>query len=429
MPHFSEQERTKKLEKIKEKEKPISTGVKINFRGEVKPFDVYRIPLKYLIYNKYNGRIGTSVKSYEAQHGGLNPEEEDDVKVIEKFLWNSKKDRNQTTLKSLVENGQLQNGIVTVDGKIVDGNRRAMLLNTIKKDPATYPITSNNDKYYFNAVILDSKGTEKELLHLETYYQMGQDEKLGYNPIEKYLKCHSLKKSGFTEIDISKLMNEKLGKVKEWLETYEVMDQYLEHYGYTDIFTMLEKREDLFLTLNKDMRSWKAGQGYADWGPKKLDIGRLRTISFDYIRAQTEGKSFRVIGKKSGNGVFANEKIWKKFSDGHKEKIDSISDLEITPDKAKIEQPGTDFAEIFRARDEEWKEKTYEAREGLIGKAVHDIEDKINADEPFKLLDRALSALQNIKSESKSFTGDPRLFDIVREINSLSHRLKKELGG
>ena len=90
MPHFSEQERTKKLEKIKEKEKPISTGVKINFRGEVKPFDVYRIPLKYLIYNKYNGRIGTSVKSYEAQHGGLNPEEEDDVKVIEKFLWNSK---------------------------------------------------------------------------------------------------------------------------------------------------------------------------------------------------------------------------------------------------------------------------------------------------------------------------------------------------
>ena len=74
------------------------------------------------------------VHSWEMQHSELNPEDEKDAKKIEEFLWDSKKDRNNTTLSSIATEGQKIHGIVTIDGKIIDGNRRAMLLNKIRSN-------------------------------------------------------------------------------------------------------------------------------------------------------------------------------------------------------------------------------------------------------------------------------------------------------
>ena len=100
---------------------------------------------------------------------------------MKKFLWESKINRNEKTLDSLSKQGQLVHGIVTIDGKIVDGNRRAMLLNKICKNSKKYPLTEHESQRFFVAAILDAEGTEKDLVKLETYYQMGQDEKLDYN--------------------------------------------------------------------------------------------------------------------------------------------------------------------------------------------------------------------------------------------------------
>ena len=75
------------------------TGVRISYKGSDKVFNVYQIPLKYLVYNPYNGRIGTKVKTFEVNSRKLNPENEEDIKIIEEFLWDSKPDRNKKTLK------------------------------------------------------------------------------------------------------------------------------------------------------------------------------------------------------------------------------------------------------------------------------------------------------------------------------------------
>ena len=74
---------------------------------------VHRIPLDFLIYNKYNGRIGSDVLSYEKQNGVIDAETESDCLLIEKFLYDSKRDRNETTMHSLLNNGQQRYGIVT----------------------------------------------------------------------------------------------------------------------------------------------------------------------------------------------------------------------------------------------------------------------------------------------------------------------------
>ena len=121
--------RKAKLEELKSNSNnQVMTGIPLRYKGSTRTEIVWRIPLDYLIYNKYNGRIGSDVLSYETQNGELNAELDSDCELIEKFLFDSKEERNKTTMKSLLENGQQKYGIVTSDGIIVDGNRRAMLL-------------------------------------------------------------------------------------------------------------------------------------------------------------------------------------------------------------------------------------------------------------------------------------------------------------
>lgn len=81
-----------------------STGIPLRYRGETRTENVYKIPLDYLVYNKYNGRIGTDVLSFEKQNGALDAEKERDRIIIEEFLFKSKEDRNKTTMDSLQKN-------------------------------------------------------------------------------------------------------------------------------------------------------------------------------------------------------------------------------------------------------------------------------------------------------------------------------------
>ena len=202
--------RKTKLDELKENQLNVAmTGIPLRYKGTTRTENVYRIPLDYLIYNKYNGRIGSDVLSYEKQNGVLNAELDGDKAIIEKFLYDSKVDRNKTTMESLLKNGQQRYGIVTSDGTIVDGNRRAMLLNRLfyKREELGYSYEEVEKCKYFLAIILPDDAEEKDIQQLETIYQMGEDDKLDYNPIEKYLKCKELKRLGFSEEDIAGFMS------------------------------------------------------------------------------------------------------------------------------------------------------------------------------------------------------------------------------
>ena len=161
------------------------TEQELSYKGERKFFPVHRIRIDLLAFNSHNGRIGSYVKSYERQHGEIS--EESKQKLIQEFLWQSSEARNKRTLADLKSKGQQLPGIITQDGVIIDGNRRAMLLNRLAA-------SSNEPDAYFDAIVLPDAldGNEREILRLETEYQMGSDEKVGYGAIEKYLKCRQV---------------------------------------------------------------------------------------------------------------------------------------------------------------------------------------------------------------------------------------------
>ena len=416
--------RKKKLDEIKEKESPYMTGIRISYKGESIPFEGYKIPLKFLVYNKYNGRIGSLVKSYEKQNPSIKPDEPNGAKRIEKFLWDSKPARNEITMKSLVRDGQKQWGIVTNDGTIIDGNRRAMLLNRIYQERKKWEKKEHkvDDAQYFIAVILPEGADPKEVSRLETTYQMGEDEKLDYNPIEKYLKCKDLKNTfEFTERDIAEMMGEKESQIYEWLEIMELMDEYLKYLGYDDIYTRLEKREGQFVDLNRYLKRYENGSKYPDWKyDPKMDVADLKSVCFDYIRAQYEGKEFRYIAQLSKKeGFFCRGEIWRKFLDNHASAIEPINESELTVGELRDENPGADLTKLLEARDNDWKKQVENKLKNNLYRTLRDNELLNQANQPVELLKQAIQILEKINTNVDTFYDD-EVYGLIKKINSMA---------
>ena len=380
----------------------------IIYKDAKRMMDVYEIPLEALIYNKYNGRILSMVKSFERQFRVINPELPADKIIIEDFLWESKIDRNKTTMADLNKWGQKRIGIVTKDGIIIDGNRRARLLNKL-------------GKRYFQAVILDDtlEDNPREIMRLETSYQMGEDEKLDYNPIEKYLKCKDLRDLGFSNSDVGNMMAEKESRIAEWINIMELMDSYLNDLGYNGIYTRLDKREGQFVDLNKYLKKYENGTGLVDWNYKKSDIADLKAICFDYIRAKYEGKEFRAVGLPSKeDSFFCKKDVWEKFRDEHFRNIDPINDEELTIEELKKKNPEGDLSVILKVRDEDWTSKSVGPMKGNLNKSQLRLEDLKESNAPTKLLTRAINTLYSINTDIEAFYKDENVLKLVKEISS-----------
>lgn len=413
---MNREERIKMLDEVR-KGKPY-THEDIVYKKKMDLHPVFRIPTRYLIYNKYNGRILSMVKSFERQFRILDPELEKDKKIIEEFLWQSKPDRNQATLKDLDKWGQKRVGIVTRDGVVIDGNRRCSLLNRLGEE-------------YFNAVILDDTmdSSAREIMELETMYQMGEDEKLDYNPIEKYLKCKDLVEQGFKPIQIGEMMRQPESQIEEWLNIMDLMDNYLNDLGYTGIYTRLERREGQFVDLSRYLRKYENGFTAVDWPYKESDISDLKAICFDYIRAQYEGKEFRAIGQtsKKGDSFFCKKKVWEKFRDEHFNAIDAINQKELAIDELRKKEPNGDLSDILRVRDQDWTYKAGKSLQGNLSRSQREMEDINEENEPKELLRRAKDTLESINTRSESFRKDPAVARLVNHLAELISRLQKQM--
>ena len=423
--------RKAKLDELKGNQLNIAmTGIPLRYKGTTRTEIVYRIPLDYLVYNKYNGRIGSDVLSYEKQNGVLNAELDDDKAIIEKFLYESKIDRNKITMDSLLKNGQQRYGIVTSDGTIVDGNRRAMLLNRLfhKREELGYSYEEVEKCKYFLAIILPDDAEEKDIQQLETIYQMGEDDKLDYNPIEKYLKCKELKRLGFSEEDIAGFMSEKPSQVKEWLSILNLMEDYLKEYDYEGIYTRLEKTEGPFVDLENYLDSYKkrgANVRNADWTYTDSDISDLKLVCFDYIRARYEGKEFRDIAKTGKDGsIFFYKGLWDAFLQQHQENTPTDTQ---TVEELKKDYPAENLSTLLRKRDKDWTDNAIGQLTGNLKRFSQKLSDKRASNKPGELIERALSALQAVDCEQDSFVNDPHIEEMVREISKLTWEMKKIL--
>lgn len=420
---MNSEQRKSELERIQANSKPCMTGITLTYHGERKNFNAYKIPLSILTYNPYNGRIGSEVKSFERQNHVLDPDNTNDVSIIEKFLWESKKDANERTKKSLLEDHQQRYGIVTADGKIIDGNRRASLLNKIWRDDN---ISANIKQHtqFFIAIILPIDADRKEILRLETTYQMGEDAKVDYGPIEKYLKADDLAEEGFSNNQIANFMGVTPRDVKDYLNVLKLMNDYLDTYGYTGIYTMLDGNEDSFLKLESALRGYAAGGVTKMWGyDVESDVSDLKSIAFDYIRLGLDQQDFRdIIRKPNKNNIdasfFSNEEIWKQFSENHFSAVEDITEGSV--EDIIRNNPTGNLKRLLRARDNAWRESVGEKLNENFNRSRDKLNNKQQAAEPIKLLQKAWEAISAVDINQNSFKQDPGVKEYLIEIEKIA---------
>src|SRR5690606_5940343 len=115
---------------------------------------------------------------------------------------------NEETLNNILKNKQQKFGVITNDGRVIDGNRRVAILKKIYySEEGTYKNINRDNFKYFEAVILSDDIDDEEIQILETKLQMGEDEKVDYNPIEKYIKIDKLYRLNKDYKEIASLIN------------------------------------------------------------------------------------------------------------------------------------------------------------------------------------------------------------------------------
>ncbi|WP_049217190.1 hypothetical protein [Alloscardovia omnicolens] len=424
------QERKAKLKEFTDNPNvAVRTGIPITHHNSNTTLNAYAIPLEYLVYNPYNGRIGSVVKSYERQNHTLNPEDSADKALIEKFLWESKPEANKKTKARLLKEHQQKHGIVTADGIIIDGNRRASLLNNIMAD-TEIAYTDKSHCKYFIAIILPEDADKKEILALETTYQMGEDAKVDYNPIEKYLKCKDLKDAGFTDDDIAGMMDCKPGEVRTMLSALKLMDEYLDEYGYSGMYTQLDKKEDSFLKLDSALKKYKAGVPSMWAYDPDADVSDLKLIAFDYIRSGFEQTLFRNIitaptAKKSASSFFAKQEVWETFRDEHFQSMESVQEDSVEDIMAKNPP---DLSRALKARDKKWQEKVGDDFEENFVRCSDQLNNHANAAKPLQQLMKACQALEVVDVDQPSFLNDNNVKGCVTTLDEFVAKFKEILG-
>lgn len=380
--------------------------------------DVHEIPLTALLYNPYNGRIKSSVLSHESSfQKKIDPENEKDRLIIEQYLYDSS-NRNDKTMESLVEKGQQEVGIVTNDGVIIDGNRRALLLNMINK--------KNNTQILFKAIVLpdELQGNKKDITLLETSYQMGVDSKIDYNPIEKYLRCKELNEEHKLSIrDISDIMAEKETKIQEWLNILRLMDEYLTRLKTPEVYTRLEKREGHFVDLNNYLKAYLLKINHAvKWEYSVGDVHRMKFAYFDYIRLPIPVQRARVIGKAaSSNSFFCHKEIWDNFITEHEKIINTYSEPVLSV--IKEAEPDKSNEDITRYLDEKWKESLEEKLDENFSLSESKLKDLVELHTPIKILRRVVNSLGQIDNDQLIQSSKPEAEKLLGIIHSKSFEM------
>lgn len=396
-------------------------GKRIRYCGDVKTFIEYEIPMDLIIYNVENGRIASLVKSYEREHSSLNPEKDEDSKQIAQFLYDSNDIANKKTKRNIVANGQLETGIITCDGALVDGNRRVSLMRQILSD-SSFSTSERARCEKFRAIVLPEDADKKEILRLETTFQMGADEKVGYNAIEKYLHAQDLADQGFSTSDISEFMNlDGATEVTKLLEIKQLIDEYLEYFGLDGLYTRLPKGfEDDLQKLNTAIRKIKNGS--INWIPttRLTEVENdLKCISFDYIRLNAkspDGFEFRSIASTSNANFLVNEDIWNQFV---KSWQDATNDITETPIEVVLSEATTTnkSSRLLEARDNEWRTNVKDNLMEAFNDAQTTLNNKKEKEKPGVLFKRALNALQQIDLESLGAAADKS--DILKYIDQV----------
>lgn len=366
----------KNLLEMKEKVSLTELSKKINLKGETKIYPVYRIAIEELYYNNQNDRIASQISEYmennelekfEVDYSNLEKYND----IVGEFIKASNMPAFMKTKNNIERFSQLEAGVVTTDGRIIDGNRRFTCLRELAKEDSQFA--------YFNAVILDEeKITPKEIKTLELEIQHGQEEKVGYDIIDRCAGIYKdLIKEGhmFTREEYARSTDEKVSDIDKLIEKTNLIIEFLEYMNAPEKFHVARNLE--IDGPISELIPLKKNSSEEEWNKVKI-------IAFDNIITKTDKDITRYI--RDIKKYVKNEELDNYFEEHRETSREIHNKLEnmgnVTIDKVKEE---------IRA-NETIKEKARKVYEKYTDKGKL----KEVKEQPIKLLEKILNILEEI---------------------------------
>ena len=215
----------------------------------------YRLPTKLVFFNINNGRFQTHYINLVKKYGGdMDSQKPADAEKIKNLLLTlDSKDGglsidSKRTMNDIKKKGQLELGIITQDGFLIDGNRRMAVLQKLFDD-------EHDSKYeYINVARIEQSILDKEMYAIEASVSLGMDPKVRYGPLNELLKLDQGLKIGYNASEIANLLYGDIpeDEIKTKISRLNLIQDYLKHF-FKDAENLLlaEGKNEHFIELQK----------------------------------------------------------------------------------------------------------------------------------------------------------------------------------
>ncbi len=367
---------------------------KLTIDGITKVYPVCRIRLDQLYYNNQNDRIATWISKYNAENGNLDVDSPNYNEIIHEMIKESNPDAFKKTKNNIRDFEQRESGVVLMDGRIIDGNRRFTCLRELSSEDPKFN--------YFDAVILsntyDDEYGKKAIKSLELTLQHGAEKQVDYDPINKLVGVYrDLVEDGhaFEDDEYARCINQKVSEVKKSKELAKIMVEFLE---------FINAPKQFYIAMNMNIN-----------GPLVEMHSVLKKLPDDDMRERFKKHMFTALLYGSGDMTRDIRRFKKlaesELSDVYLSTADELSE-KVIEKIADIDEPITQ--EVI---SEQIKNDTNLARK--IEDTVSSEFDRVSAltakEAPLNLVDQATAKVQAINKTSIS---------IVEQRDELEMKLK-----
>ncbi|HTA22770.1 MAG TPA: hypothetical protein VK763_04490 [Terriglobales bacterium] len=360
---------------VKEDEK-----MRVVLKGQPKPLEVYRIPIKLLIYNIRNGRFAAELLAKETElKRKLDAANPQDAKVIQNLLLDLNPAETEALREDLKKNGQLDPGVISRDGAVINANRRMSILSALHDE-------KHDPKFeYLRVARLPKDVDEQDIWRIEAGLQFAKEFRLDYSPVNELLKLREGRESGLTPPQISQALLGRFtaSKVEEKLAILKLIESYLEFIAKPRQYHIVQEERDVekFNSLQANVVAPLKRKGL-----KEGEIAKLLTFAFSLIqKTDLRHWDIRLLSKIAAEPA-AHVELFKNYN----------------------------FKNPNGASKETLEESFTTAKEILDAQASHN--------KPERLLKKALSALQGIASNNSKL-GDPAMKTLLTSLKKEVERL------
>lgn len=166
-----------------------------------KLLDVIDIPLDVPVLNADSFRIAATLQEHPQRQLVVDDPDSPEAQVIVAQLVRKAHRKADDLLENLLDEGQVQPGVITRSGKLINANTRCVLLRELAA-------TGRGTVRTLRVAVLPPDVTANELLELEMVLQQQVDLKDEYRLVNKLLMIEKLHDHGFTDDQIARILRE-----------------------------------------------------------------------------------------------------------------------------------------------------------------------------------------------------------------------------